>query len=78
MFFSVKYALALSIKTVPNKITPKKNLTQKIPTSNNNNPLVIKVTNNAPKIVPKTVTEGSIFNRFKSWFGYDQEEEEED
>ena len=28
-------------------------------------------------IVPKTVTEGSIFNRIKSWFGYDQEEEEE-
>jgi len=29
-------------------------------------------------IVPKSVTEGSIFNRFKSWFGYDQEEEEEE
>ena len=29
-------------------------------------------------IVPKTVTEGSIFNRIKSWFGYDQEEEEEE
>ena len=28
-------------------------------------------------IVPKTVTEGSIFNRLKSWFGYDQEEEED-
>jgi len=28
-------------------------------------------------IVPKSVTEGSIFNRIKSWFGYDQEEEEE-
>ena len=28
-------------------------------------------------IVPKTVTEGSIFNRIKSWLGYDQEEEEE-
>jgi len=28
-------------------------------------------------IVPKTVTEGSIFNRLKSWFGYDEEEEEE-
>ena len=27
-------------------------------------------------IVPKTVTEGSIFNRIKSWLGYDQEEEE--
>ena len=29
-------------------------------------------------IVPKDVTEGSIFNRLKSWFGYDQEEEEEE
>ena len=29
-------------------------------------------------IVPKTVTEGSIFNRIKSWFGYDQEEEFEE
>ena len=28
-------------------------------------------------IVPKAVTEGSIFNRIKSWLGYDQEEEEE-
>ena len=28
-------------------------------------------------IVPKTVTEGTIFNRLKSWFGYDEEEEEE-
>ena len=28
-------------------------------------------------IVPKSVTEGSIFNRFRSWFGYDQEEEED-
>ena len=28
-------------------------------------------------IVPKTVTEGSIFNRLKSWFGYDEEEEED-
>ena len=27
-------------------------------------------------IDPKTVTEGSIFNRIKSWLGYDQEEEE--
>jgi len=26
-------------------------------------------------IVPKTVTEGTIFNRLKSWFGYDEEEE---
>ena len=29
-------------------------------------------------IVPKSVTEGSIFNRLKSWLGYDQEEEEEE
>ena len=29
-------------------------------------------------IVPKTVTEGSIFNRIKSWLGYDQEEEYEE
>ena len=29
-------------------------------------------------IVPRAVTEGSIFNRFKSWFGYDQEEYEEE
>ena len=28
-------------------------------------------------VIPKSVTEGSIFDRFKSWFGYDQEEEEE-
>jgi len=28
--------------------------------------------------VPKEITEGSIFNRFKSWFGYDQEEYEEE
>ena len=28
-------------------------------------------------IVPKAVTEGSIFNRLKSWFGYDEEEEED-
>ena len=27
-------------------------------------------------IVPKEITEGSIFNRFRSWFGYGQEEEE--
>ena len=27
-------------------------------------------------VIPKSVTEGSILNRFKSWFGYDQEEEE--
>jgi len=24
-------------------------------------------------IVPKEITEGSIFNRFRSWFGYDEE-----
>ena len=29
-------------------------------------------------IIPKSVTEGSIFSRFKSWFGYDQEEYEEE
>ena len=29
-------------------------------------------------IVPKAVTESSIFNRLKSWFGYDQEEEYEE
>ena len=29
-------------------------------------------------VIPKEITEGSIFNRFKSWFGYDREEEEED
>ena len=29
-------------------------------------------------VIPKSVTEGSIFSRFKSWFGYDQEEEEEE
>ena len=31
-------------------------------------------------IVPKEITEGSIFNRFRSWFGYEQEDydEEED
>ena len=26
-------------------------------------------------VIPKSVTEGSVFNRFKSWFGYDEEEE---
>ena len=25
-------------------------------------------------VIPKSVTEGSVFSRFKSWFGYDQEE----
>ena len=29
-------------------------------------------------VIPKEITEGSIFNRFKSWFGYDQEEYEEE
>ena len=29
-------------------------------------------------VIPKEITEGSIFNRFRSWFGYDQEEEEEE
>ena len=27
--------------------------------------------------VPKSITEGSVFSRLKSLFGYDQEEEEE-
>ena len=25
-------------------------------------------------VIPKSVTEGSIFDRFKSWFGYNEEE----
>ena len=29
-------------------------------------------------VIPKSITEGSIFDRFKSWFGYDQEEYEEE
>ena len=29
-------------------------------------------------VIPKSVTEGSILNRIKSWFGYDQEEEYEE
>ena len=29
-------------------------------------------------VIPKSITEGSVFNRFKSWFGYDQEEYEEE
>ena len=29
-------------------------------------------------IVPKEITEGSIFNRFRSWFGYGQEDYEEE
>ena len=28
-------------------------------------------------VVPKSITEGTIFDRLKSWFGYDQEEEED-
>ena len=27
-------------------------------------------------VLPKYVEEGNFFSRFKSWFGYDQEEEE--
>jgi len=26
-------------------------------------------------VIPKSVTEGSIFSRVKSWFGYDEEED---
>ena len=26
-------------------------------------------------VIPKSITEGSILNRIKSWFGYDREEE---
>ena len=29
-------------------------------------------------VIPKSITEGSVFNRLKSWFGYDQEEYEEE
>jgi len=29
-------------------------------------------------VIPKSVTEGSVFSRFKSWFGYDKEEYEEE
>ena len=29
-------------------------------------------------VIPKSITEGSIFDRFKSWFGYGQEEYEEE
>ena len=28
-------------------------------------------------VIPKSITEGSVFSRFRSWFGYGQEEEEE-
>ena len=27
-------------------------------------------------VIPKSVTEGSIFSRFKSWFGYDEDDDE--
>ena len=27
-------------------------------------------------VIPKSVTEGSIFDRFKSWFGYDKDDDE--
>ena len=29
-------------------------------------------------VIPKSVTEGSVFSRFKSWFGYDEEEYDEE
>ena len=29
-------------------------------------------------VIPKSITEGSIFSRFKSWFGYGQEDYEEE
>ena len=29
-------------------------------------------------IIPKSITEGSVFSRFRSWFGYGQEEEVEE
>ena len=29
-------------------------------------------------VIPKSITEGSIFNRFRSWVGYGQEDYEED
>ena len=29
-------------------------------------------------IITKSITEGSIFNRFRSWFGYGQEDYEEE
>ena len=29
-------------------------------------------------VIPKSITEGSILGRFKSWLGYDQEEEYEE
>ena len=29
-------------------------------------------------VIPKSITEGSILNRIKSWLGYDQEEEYEE
>ena len=27
-------------------------------------------------VIPKSVTEGSVFSRFKSWFGYDEDDAE--
>ena len=27
-------------------------------------------------VIPKSVTEGSVFSRFKSWFGYDEDDDE--
>ena len=29
-------------------------------------------------VIPKSITEGSVFSRFKSWFGYDEEEYDEE
>ena len=29
-------------------------------------------------IIPKSITEGSVFSRFRSWFGYGQEDYEEE
>ena len=29
-------------------------------------------------VIPKSITEGSVFSRFRSWFGYGQEEYEEE
>ena len=27
-------------------------------------------------VIPKSATEGSVFSRFKSWFGYDEDDDE--
>ena len=27
-------------------------------------------------VIPKSITEGSVFSRFKSWFGYDEDDDE--